>query len=280
MLEILNDLKDADGHGITVAIVDSGVEGDHPWVGGRLVASYEVVQTSKRTHKVVKAKPNDGYGHGTAAAGQIRRFAPAADLISIRVLDESLRTTSQALLAALKWLADPGNNCPIHVVNLSLSTQREQYALRMEHAVDDLYTRDIACICARGYHLTGRAYPTYFASTIAVTYDHLKPARLKFRPRDLIELEGAGVEVEIAWRGGVTRVAEGSSYACPLVTGLAARLLSLKPDLTPYELMTLLKAYALRQESGWREDWMDAVARAPVDGKISPPPQAPGPAIS
>jgi len=230
MLELLDELAHARGSGIRVAIVDSGVEGDHPWVGGRLKASFRVVN-DEGGYGVMDSDPIDVYGHGTAVAGQIRRFAPDVDLMSLQILGGNLKTNSNCLLTALRWLTTQ----KVHLINLSLSTMREELALLMSHAVDDLYAHNVACICARGYHLTGKAYPTNFAGTIGV-----------------------------AWNGGGVREVEGSSFACPLVTGLAARLLSLRPTLTPYELKTLLKAYAERQAQGWWEDWMSEVDNPPT----------------
>jgi subtilisin family serine protease len=259
MLDLLDELDKADGGGVVAAVVDSGVTASHPWLDGRVVRSYQVVEQPDGQHRVEPTEPLDPCGHGTAVAGQVRRFAPACDMISIRVLGDTLRTTSAALLAALSWLREQ----PVHLVNMSLSTQRHELALHIGHAVDDLYARNVACVCARGYHRTGRAYPTYFASTIAVTYERLAAAKLIYRPNDLVEFEAAGVDLHVAWNDGGARIVDGSSYACPLVTGLAARMLSLRPDLTPYELKSLLKAYAQRQQTGWWQPWMDAVGEPP-----------------
>lgn len=264
MMELLQELHAARGKGVRVAIVDSGVEGSHPWVGGRLVANYRVEKVAGG-YEVVEGVPEDLIGHGTAVAGNIRRFAPDVDIINLQVLGGSLSADSEALLTALNWLVKQ----EVHLVNLSLSTMREQFALRMGHAIDDLSARHVPCICARGYHLSGRAYPTDFAGVVAVTYKELHPARLVFRPRDTVEFDASGVNIEVAWKTvpgapAATRVAQGSSFACPLVTGLSARLLSLNADLAPYEVKTLLKAYAERQAAGWWEPWMDAVALPPV----------------
>ena len=256
MLELLDELATARGAGVRVAIVDSGVQADHPWVGGRLLASYQVV-----ANDVVEQCPaQDVFGHGTACAGQIRRYAPDADLISVQVLGGNLKTNSQSLLTALRWLVTQ----EIHLINLSLSTMREQLALSMSHAVDDLYAQNIACVCARGYHRTGKAYPTNFSGTIGVTYKELHPGRIEFRPRDSTAFDAAGIKVKVAWNESGTREVDGSSFACPLVAGMAARLLSLRPTLTPYELKSLLKAYCDRQAEGWWEPWMDEGANDPV----------------
>ncbi len=263
MEDILDKLADARGAGIRVAVVDSGVEPDHSWVGGRLDASYTVMRTGSEC-QLLKTKGGDMFGHGTACSGQIRRFAPDVDLISVQILGGGLRADSESLLGALGWLATQD----VHLINLSLSTMREELALRIGHAIDDLSARDATVICARGYHRSGRAYPTNFASTVAVNYKALEHARVEFRPKDPVEFDASGAQMEVAWKStkeapNATRVAEGSSFACPLVTGLAARILSVSPTLTPYELKSLLKAYALRQADGWWEPWMDEVAKPP-----------------
>ncbi|NBO46983.1 MAG: serine protease, partial [Actinobacteria bacterium] len=240
MWELLHDLHRARGTGVRVAIVDSGVEASHPWVGGQLRRSYRVVNDPAHGWGVVATPPHDVFGHGTAVAGQIRRFAPEAELISVQVLGQDLKANSQALLTALRWLVAQD----AHIINLSLSTMREQLALLIGLAVDGLYARRIACVCARGYHRTGKAYPTNFAGTLGVTYTQLPLAKLEFRPLDNVAFGASGIGVKVAWKDGGTRETEGSSFACPLVTGLGARLLSLRPDLTPYELKSLIKAYA------------------------------------
>ena len=260
MLELLDDLASARGAGVRVAVVDSGVEEDHPWVGGRLVESYRV-DANSGVYGVASTDPVDVYGHGTAVAGQIRRYAPDVDVISVQILGGNLRANSHSLLTALRWLSTQ----KVDIINLSLSTMREELALLMSHAVDDLYARNVACVCARGYHLTGKAYPTNFAGTIGVTYKNLPQGRLEFRPFDNVAFDAAGIAVTVAWKDGGTREIEGSSFACPLVTGLAAKILGRRPYLTPYELKTLLKAYADRQAEGWWEPWMTEVDKPPLN---------------
>lgn len=262
--DLLDDIGGAQGEKVKVAIVDSGVEPGHSWVGGKLFSSYAVMEADG-TYKLVPNKGGDVVGHGTAVAGQIRRLAPNADLISLQILGGGLRADSEALLGALRWLVAQD----VQVINLSLSTMREQLALRIGHVVDELYAGNKTVVCARGYHRSGRAYPTDFASTIAVNYQKLKTSQLVFRPRDNVEFDASGTQIEVAWKSSesqpnAVRVVEGSSFACPLVTGLAARMLSAHPGLTPYELKSLMKAFALRQENGWWEPWMDEADKAPV----------------
>lgn len=258
---MLEKLAGGDGSGVRVAIIDSGVEADHPWVGGRLVGAYQTVQRGEaHEFDIVETDPGDPVGHGTACAGQIRRYAPNVEIVSIRILGETLQATSDALLAAVRGVPQ----LKVHLVNLSLSTMRKTLAMDLGFAIDDLYEKYISCICARGYHKTGRAFPTNFANTVAVSYATMPMSSLRFRPFDLVEFDGPGVKVKVAWKGGGTRVVDGSSYACPLVTGLAARALSVERKLTPYELKAVLKEYALLRESGWHQPWMDEVERDPA----------------
>lgn len=255
MLEdLLDQMGSADGRGVRVAIVDTGVDGAHPWVGGRLVESHFVEDNGTGLPRVLPGPALDVCGHGTAAAAQVRLLAPMAEIVSVRVLSEDRSGTSEALVAALSWLTTQ----EVNLVNLSLSTMRLGLAFRIGQAVDALHARNIACVCAQGYHKTGHDYPTSFASTIGVTYEELPAAGLFFRPHSLVEFAASGVDIDAAWLGGATRRVTGSSYAAPLVSALCARLLQLRPSLTPYELKTLLKAYAERRASGWNEPWMAA----------------------
>ena len=257
--QLINRMGQATGRGVRIAIVDTGIEADHPWIGGRLTASY-FVEDSPGGSPIVHAVPaKDVCGHGTAAAGQARRLAPDAELISVRVLGDDRAGSSEALVAALAWLTTQD----VHVVNLSLSTMRLGLAFRILQAVDALHARNIPCVCAQGYHRSGQDYPTSFASTLGVTYDEMPAASICFRPGSLVEFAAGGVDIEAAWLGKSTRRVTGSSYAAPLVSGLCARLLELNPDLTPYELKTLLKAYADRLTAGWAEGWMAAADRPP-----------------
>ena len=136
-------------------------------------------------------------------------------------------------------------------------------ALRIGQAVDDLYARNVCCVCAKGYQQDGRDYPTSFASTVGVTYAQLRTAQLQHRPSDLVEFAASGVGNTVAWQHGSTRRVTGSSYATPLVTALLARWLELDKTLTPYQLKTLLHAYATRQAAGWWQPWMEDAERTP-----------------
>ena len=266
MFDLLDKLGQATGKGVRIAIIDTGVEAAHPLVGGKLLASYHTHEHPDGLVEIVQSEAKDVCGHGTAAASQAHKMAPDADIISVRVLSEDRAGTSEALVAALSWLTTQ----QIDLVNLSLSTMRLGLALRISQAIDALYARNICCLCARGYHKNGHDYPTSFASTIGITYADCAPSELTYRSGSLVEFAASGVDIETAWLGGSVRQVTGSSYATPLVTGLAARLRELHAGLTPYEIKSLLKAYAIRRTEGWHQPWMDLVDGKNIPTEFSP----------
>ena len=76
------------GQGVRVAVVDSGIEHDHPalegCVRGGVVAEYDG-RTKNKVRFVADDAPRDLFGHGTACAGIIHALAPDAELYSVRV---------------------------------------------------------------------------------------------------------------------------------------------------------------------------------------------------
>jgi subtilisin family serine protease len=110
------------GAGVTVAILDTGIDNLHPWFAGALVACVSVVSG------VVLPECNDTEGHGTHVAGTVASrdpelpgVAPAASLASVRVLHGGAGLSSDTI-AGMEWVRDNKDavNPPIRVVNMSL----------------------------------------------------------------------------------------------------------------------------------------------------------------
>ena len=86
---------DSRGAGVTIADIDSGIEGSHPAVGGRVVRSVRV-DLHGETADICDEAPVDAVGHGTACAGIIHALVPEADLVSVRVLGKNNRAKGLA----------------------------------------------------------------------------------------------------------------------------------------------------------------------------------------
>jgi subtilisin family serine protease len=169
----------ADGGGITVAVVDSGVDAAHPAVGSvdRAVALWwdaqaEEVMSTEGPHE-------DLFGHGTACAGIIRRAAPQTKLWSVRVLGSRLTGKGVVFAAGLRWAIAEG----ARVVNLSLSTGRDDYFGLFHQIADEAAFANVVLVCA-GNNVPAPTYPAQFSSVISVAaHDGRDPFGLDANPR-------------------------------------------------------------------------------------------------
>jgi subtilisin len=230
----------ASGAGIVAAVVDSGIDAAHPAVGAidRAVA----LRWDPETDEVITTEGphEDLFGHGTACAGIIRRVAPAAALWSVRVLGSRLTGKGAVFAAGVRWAITHG----ARVVNLSLSTGREDYFGLFHEIADEAAFAGVVLVCATN-NVPAPTYPSQFSSVISVAaHDGRDPFSLDANPAPPVDFGAPGIDVEVPWLSGSTIVATGNSFAAPHVTGLVTRLLSKHPDLTPYEVKTVLRAVA------------------------------------
>jgi subtilisin len=225
---------------VTVAVVDSGVDAAHPAVGavGRAVdlrwdADAGEVVTAEGPH-------DDLFGHGTACAGIIRSAAPDAAIWSVRVLGSRLTGKGVVFAAGLRWAITQG----ARVVNLSLSTGREDYFGLFHQIADEAAFAGVVLVCAIN-NIPAPTYPAQFSSVISVAaHDRQDPFGLDANPAPPADFGAPGIDVRVPWLSASTIVATGNSFAAAHVTGLVTRLVSKHPQLTPYEVKTVLRAVA------------------------------------
>jgi subtilisin len=231
---------DADGRGVTVAIIDSGVDGGHPALGDRLRGRWRAELDGDDVRIIEDPEAVDLVGHGTACAGIVAGIAPAADLVSVRVLGPDNRGKGRALAAAIGWAIDQG----IQVVNLSLSSRSEAMVTAFHELADRAYFANTLLVCAAN-NIPVASYPSLFASVVSVAaHDVADPDVWFYNPRPPVEFGAYGVDVDVAWRDGGSIRATGNSFAAPHLAGQAARLRSRHPSATPFEIKALLAATA------------------------------------
>jgi subtilisin family serine protease len=231
-----------DGRGVTVAIVDSGIERAHPAVGGRVVRAVKVVAVDGEPRVVDDPDPSDPVGHGTACAGIVHGLAPAAELVSVRVLGADNRAPGVLFAAAIEWVAEQR----IPVANCSLSSRKEALFAAFHDLADEAYFANTLLVCAAN-NLPGPSYPSLFASVVSVAaHDTPDPWTWFYNPRPPVEFGAWGVDVPVAWKEGGRIVATGNSLAAPHISGLAALVRSAHPLATPFEVKSLLAATASR----------------------------------
>ena len=111
---------------VSVAVVDSGVHPNHPHVGG--VAGGVGIAIDGAEHEDFV----DRLGHGTAVAAAIREKAPRSVLYAVKVFDQELSTSGEALVAAVDWAV----GARIRLINLSLGMVNTEHENQLRTAVE------------------------------------------------------------------------------------------------------------------------------------------------
>ena len=232
----------ATGEGVRVAVVDSGIEADHPALEGcvDVDACVSVTLDDKRQPVVEPGLRGDAFGHGTACAGIIHALAPAARITSVAVLGPRLSGKGAAFHRGLAWAVDAG----FDVINLSLGTSKREWALAFYELCDWAYFRNSIVVTAAS-NRPQPAFPSLYASVISVAACDTRDAHTFYwNPKPPTEFLARGIDVDVAWRGGARIVATGNSYAAPHVAGMAALIRSKHADLRPAHVKAVLAAAA------------------------------------
>lgn len=233
------------GRGVRIAVIDSGIDAQHPDLTGKVKSSVEAfVEGPRITFRPTPS--SDSAGHGTACAGIISQLAPDAELHSIKVLGPNASGSGGMFLAGLEYAIRQ----KMRVINLSLGTTKPQYHGPLHDLLDRAYQNGCVVVAAAN-NLPQPSFPSIFSSSLlsVVKGEQRDPFRFGYRYGEVIELVAPGVQVRTAWPGGGYRQLTGNSFACPHITGIIALLLGAYPDLTPFQIKTLLYAIAQRNQA-------------------------------
>ena len=232
----------ATGRGVRVAVIDSGVEAGHPALDGCVDADagLAVLMDSEDNTLDQLGPHDDSFGHATAVAGIIHSLAPEARITSIKVLGAGLGGKAAAFLRGLGWAIEQG----FDVINLSLGTNRREWALPFYELCDEAYFKGCMVVTAAN-NVMRASYPSLFGSVTSVACNlSTDPFRFHYNPTPPTEFLARGIDVEVLWREGSTVRSTGNSYAAPHIAGIAALIRSKHPDLRPFQVKTVLWATA------------------------------------
>ena len=225
----------ATGKGVRVCILDSGIEAGHPQVG-EVKGAVAFHRGEDDEIERVDDTEGDLCGHGTACAGIVRSLAPECELYSARVLGAGFKGSGPVLLEGLRWAVDEG----FDVINMSLSTTKRQFAELLHELADKAYFNNTVLV-ASAHNMPVESYPWRFSSVISVgSHEEPEPTTFFYNPSPPVEFFARGVGVEIAWLGGGTILSTGNSFATPHMSGICALILAKHPDLTPFQLKSIL----------------------------------------
>lgn len=241
--KIEDDWKSRTGKGVSVAIVDSGIDANHPDLQGKIKESVEARKENTRV-LFEPTETGDSAGHGTACAGIISRIAPDAEFYSIKVLGAGGLGDGQAFLAGLEYAIKNRYK----IVNLSLGTTKPHFFAPLHDLLDRAYQAGCIVVAAAN-NLPQPSFPSVFSSSlISVSKSaDTDPFHFGFRYGEIIELTAPGVNVRTAWLGGSYKSLTGNSFACPHIVGIIALLLEANPNLTPFQVKSAL--YAIAKEN-------------------------------
>jgi subtilisin len=223
------------GEGVRVCILDSGVEPGHPMVGD-LEGAVAISKGEDDEIVVDEDKEGDLCGHGTGCAGIVRSIAPDCRLFSVRVLGAGFTGSGPILLGGLRWAIEQG----FDVINMSLSTTKARFAGLLHELADTAYFRRTVLV-ASAHNMPVESYPWRFSSVLSVgSHEEPDPLTFFYNPSPPVEFFARGVGVEVAWIGGGKIRSSGNSFATPHMSGICTLILAKHPELTPFQLKSVL----------------------------------------
>jgi subtilisin family serine protease len=234
--------KGRTGRGVRVAVVDSGIDTEHPDLKGKVKESVEAVAEDGR----IDFRPStsgDQAGHGTACAGIIASVAPDVELYSVKVLGPKASGSGDMFLVGLDYAIKQ----KFEIINLSLGTTKRDFFAPLHDLLDRAYQSGCIVVSAAN-NLPYPSYPSIFSSSVVsvVKRSGGDPFNFGYRYGQVIELVAPGVEVTTTWPGGGYRQLTGNSFACPYVVGIIALIKEAYPNLTPFQVKSILYTIAQR----------------------------------
>ncbi len=239
---VLRDPR-ATGDGVAVAVIDSGVE--RAILEKRFADRGQVLQPISGAvfRPNLAPLPYDGHQsspHGTTVADIILSVAPKVTLYSADVFGPQGTCEVETVVAAIRHAIEVWK---VKVINLSLGVpehklQQAPRRMLLQRAIEEAYFRDVLIFAAaHNEHPVTRSYPAAFAPPLISVDKGVfdDPLRFAYVLSEQIEFQAHSR----GYLGPFSRE-PATSWATPHLAAIAARVLSLKPDLKPFEIKTIL----------------------------------------
>lgn len=222
----MNGIK---GTGVKVAILDSGIDYNHPDLKENYKGGYNFAYDNNDPFDDTRL------GHGTHVAGIIAAkdngtgvvgVAPDASLYAVKVLNGGMLGSTSDILSGIEWAISN----KMDIINMSFGVPFDplNYSQAVEDACQKAYDAGIIIIAAAGNSNQPTVdYPAAFDSVIAVSATAVNDSRAPFSNYGTkVELAAPGMDIKSTVPGGGYAVISGTSQAAPHVAGVAALLLS------------------------------------------------------
>jgi subtilisin family serine protease len=232
-LDVIGAHRLATGRGVAIAVIDSGVDPNHPDLAGAITGSYDAASAEKP------------HPHGTGMAGAIASrgtvlgIAPGAELLTVRAFSAnsgSAEGTTLNIIKGLDWAADQG----ARIVNMSFAGPPDP---RLKEALIKAAAKGMVLIAAAGNAgpTSPPLYPAADPGVIAVTAVDASDALFSGANRGkYIAVAAPGVDVLVPAPEASYQLTTGTSVAAAEVSGVVALLLERNPRLTPKDVRRIL----------------------------------------
>ncbi len=247
------------GTGIKVAIIDTGIDYDHPDLSENYQGGYDFANDDDN--------PMDDNGHGTHCAGiaaaedddnGVIGVAPEAFLYALKTLDSSGSGYISDAIAGIEWSIDKN----MDIISMSFGTNIHSQAL--QNACGNAYSNGLLLISAAGndYKRSGTQeldtidYPARYDSVIAVGAigkNNTKASWSSTGPA--LELVAPGVSIYSTYWNDTYVLMSGTSMACPHVAGVAALIWTGEPGLTNLQVRSRLHETAKDLGAAGKDQW-------------------------
>ncbi len=225
---------------IVVGVVDTGVDGTHPDLAGKLLPGWNVYENNSNSADV--------QGHGTLVAGvagaasnNMRGVAGAAwdsPILPVRAADASGKSNTRFVSTGILWASSLGAK----VINVSFAPLFADRVIRS--AVEQAYLRGCIVVMSAG-NAGGTHSAAGYDEGLFVGAIDVQSNLASFSDRGpFIDLVAPGVGVLTTARGGLYQEVDGTSFASPLVAGAAAVVWSVNSRLRPVTIVDTLKRTA------------------------------------
>ncbi len=234
-----------DGSGVTVYIVDSGINLTHTEFTGRVVAGYDAIRTAS-TGAV------DCNGHGTHVAGTVGGtvygVAKQVSLVAVRVLDCAGSGSGSGVVAGLDWVLAQKQASPSRPMVVNMSLGGGAFAA-LDSAIARLSRAGVTVVVAAGNSAVDActSSPARAVTAITVGATMSDDGFAGFSNwGTCVDVNAPGVAIPSAYVGSNTALAtlSGTSMASPHVAGVAALYLAANPLATPAQVADALSANA------------------------------------
>ncbi|MDR4889482.1 S8 family peptidase [Fredinandcohnia sp. QZ13] len=228
---------------VKIAIVDTGVDLDHPDLVNRITEGYNILKDNN--------VPDDDNGHGTHVAGIIASqtnnhegtagitwFNP---IMPVKVMGSDGYGSTFDIARGIIWATDHGAD----VINLSLGNYQGSKLLKQ--AVEYAYKHDVVMVAASGNDNSSQpSYPSAYPQVLSVAAVDLNGDKADFSNYgDYIDVAAPGVTIPSTYIDEQYAALSGTSMAAPHVAALAALMRSINPNLSNKEIMDMIKGTSL-----------------------------------